>query len=66
MVTQIADMSIAMSQAQTKQAAGMQIMKMAMNNAASGVEDLMQALDAVKAMQLSVQPNLGATIDLNI
>ncbi len=55
----IAAMSVGMHQAQAGQDLGMAVMKMAMEQAEIGTEELLENLEAVP-----VDPNLGANIDI--
>ena len=55
----IAAMSVSMHQQQASQDFGIAVMKMAMDQAAGGTEELLEDLEA-----LSVDPNLGANIDI--
>lgn len=67
MVSQIANMSIGLSQMKVKQEVGVSVMKMAMDQAGGNAQDLMEMMQSVgKAMELSVQPNLGANIDIGV
>ena len=60
----IAALSIALNQGKLQQQAGISVMKMAMG-AATDQGDAITAManDMSKAMELSVQPYLGATLD---
>lgn len=62
MVSQIANISVGMSQMKVQQEAGISVMKMALDQVGDNVLELLQG--ATKAMELSVQPNLGANIDI--
>lgn len=62
---EIAALSIALSQGQVQQQAGISVMKMAMNVAetkGNTIESL--ASETAKAMESSIQPNLGTMIDI--
>ena len=63
----IAALSVMMSQGQVQQQAGVSVMKMAMN-VASIQGEMMTALlnETTKSMELSVQPHLGASIDIRV
>lgn len=61
----IAAMSVAMGQQKLSQDMGTSVMKMAMDQMegqGAALNDLMAA--SMKAMELSVQPNLGANLDM--
>ncbi|WP_088226819.1 YjfB family protein [Desulfosporosinus sp. FKB] len=61
----IAAISSMLSQSNVQQQAGISVLKMAMGVAASNGNSLVSMLsEATKSMELSVQPNLGAKIDL--
>ncbi len=61
----IAALSIALNQGKVQQQAGLSVMKMAMGVAADkGNSVAAMASDMSKAMALSVQPNLGANVDI--
>ena len=61
----IAAISVLMNQGQVQQQAGVSVMKLAMN-AASTQGDMMNSLlgETTKSMELSVQPYLGASVDV--
>jgi hypothetical protein len=61
----IAALSVAMNQGRIQQQAGMSVMKLAMN-AASTQSDMLNSLlgETAKSMELSVQPYLGASVDI--
>ena len=63
----IAALSVLMSQGQVQQQAGVSVMKMAMN-VASTQGEMMTALlgETTKSLEMSVQPNLGATVDIRV
>ena len=63
----IAALSVMMSQGQVQQQAGVSVMKMAMN-VASIQGEMMTALlnETTKSMELSVQPHLGASVDVRV
>ena len=63
----IAALSMMMSQGQVQQQAGVSVMKMAMD-VASSQEDMMTSLlsETAKSLEMSVQPNLGATVDIRV
>ena len=56
-----------MSQGQVQQQAGVSVMKMAMD-VASSQGDMMTSLlsETAKSLEMSVQPNLGATVDIRV
>ncbi|KLU64549.1 hypothetical protein DEAC_c34950 [Desulfosporosinus acididurans] len=61
----IAAMSSMLSQSNLQQQVGVSVMKMAMGVAATNGNSLVSMLsEATKSMELSVQPNLGAKIDI--
>ncbi len=63
----IAAMSMALSQAKVQQQASVSVMKMAMDGGKSDGEMLTQQIDDVtKAMTQSVQPHLGANLDIQL
>ncbi|MCO5387437.1 YjfB family protein [Desulfosporosinus sp.] len=62
----IAAMSIVLSHNKVQEQAGLAVMKMAMDVAANQSESIM-ALDVnAKAMETSVQPFLGAILDIQV
>jgi len=63
----IAALSVMMSQGQVQQQAGVSVMKLAMNTASTQGE-MMTALlnETTKSMELSVQPHLGASVDVRM
>ena len=63
----IAALSVMMNQGQVQQQAGVSVMKMAMN-VASTQGQMMTALlgETTKSMELSVQPHLGASVDVRV
>ena len=63
----IGALSMMMSQGQVQQQAGVSVMKMAMN-VASSQGDMMTSLlsETAKSLEMSVQPNLGATVDVRV
>ena len=58
----IASMSVAMSSAQTAQSLGLATLKMAMDSSTEAVE----ALLADTANAVSIDPNLGANLDVSV
>lgn len=62
----IAAMSIGMKQQQSQQDVGMSVLKMAMGSAESTSDMLNEMATDTKAMELSVQPHLGAGVDISI
>ncbi|WP_088189330.1 YjfB family protein [Desulfosporosinus sp. FKA] len=61
----IAAMSSMLSQSNLQQQVGVSVMKMAMGIASTNGNSLVSMLsEATKSMELSVQPNLGAKIDI--
>ena len=63
----IAALSIMLNQNKVQEQAGLSVMKMAMD-VATNQGEAMTSLTGVttKAMETSVQPNLGATLDIQI
>jgi len=63
----IAAMSISLNQMQLKEQASISIMKMAMDSE-QGQEDALDKLleTSTKALEQSVQPHIGANIDLHL
>ena len=63
----IAALSVLMSQGQVQQQAGVSVMKIAMD-VASSQGDMMTSLlsETAKSLEMSVQPNLGATVDIRV
>ena len=63
----IAALSVMMSQGQVQQQAGVSVMKLAMDTASTQGE-MMTALlgETDKSMELSVQPHLGASVDVRV
>ena len=63
----IGALSMMMSQGQVQQQAGVSVMKMAMD-VASSQGDMMTSLlsETAKSLEMSVQPNLGATVDIRV
>ncbi|TWT03670.1 YjfB family protein [Planomicrobium sp. CPCC 101079] len=64
----IAALSIALSQASVRQEASVSIMKKTMDQAESNGDGVVKLLHSanVKAMEQSVQPHIGGTIDLKM
>lgn len=63
----IAALSMVLSQGKVQQQAGLSVMKMAMDVATeNGNSVAVMASDMSKAMESSVQPNLGANIDIQV
>lgn len=61
----IAAMSVVLNQSKVQQQAGIAVMKMAMSvDATKGNMIAIQASETAKAMESSVQPNLGAMLDI--
>lgn len=61
----IAAISTIMKQSQVQQAASVSVMRMAMNTAASNGEMFNQLADSTtKLLEQSVQPHLGANLDI--
>ena len=63
----IAALSVMMSRGQVQQQAGVSVMKLAMDTASTQGE-MMTALlgETDKSMELSVQPHLGASVDVRV
>ena len=56
-----------MSQGQVQQQAGVSVMKMAMDVASSQGDMITSLLsETAKSLEMSVQPNLGATVDIRV
>ena len=63
----IAAMSMSLNQVQLKEQASISVMKMAMDSAQGQEEALDKLLEAsTKALEQSVQPHIGANIDLHL
>lgn len=63
----IAATSIALHQVTIQQSAGLAVMEMAMDAASGQADSLVTILsESMKAMELSVQPYLGANIDIQV
>jgi len=63
----IATMSVVLSQSKVQQQAGISVMKMAMGvEATTGDSIVFLAGETSKTIGLSVQPNLGATLDIRV
>lgn len=62
----IAALSIAMNESAVKQAASLATMKIAMDSATGNAAGLVEMLQKSKAMEQSVQPHLGGTIDVRL
>jgi len=61
----IATMSVTLSQSKVQQQAGISVMKMAMGVEATKGDSIASLADkTTKAMESSVQPNLGANLDI--
>lgn len=60
----IAAMSVGMHQQNFKQDLGVSVMKMAMDQMEDQGAALTDLMDVTKAMELSAQPNLGASLDI--
>ena len=56
-----------MSQGQVQQQAGVSVMKMAMDVASSQGDRMTSLLsETAKSLEMSVQPNLGGTVDIRV
>jgi hypothetical protein len=63
----VAALSVGMSQLKVQQQAGLSVMKMAMNVGKAQMDGLLQMTEqSARAMERSVQPNLGGNIDVRI
>ncbi len=62
----IAALSMAMSQSSISQEASLATLKMAMESSDTTAANMTQMLGQVKAMEQSVQPHLGGSIDLRV
>ena len=63
----IAALSVMMSQGQVQQQAGVSVMKMAMNTASTQGDMITSLLgETAKSLEMSVQPNLGGTVDVRV
>jgi hypothetical protein len=63
----IAAISTVLSQSKVQQQTGISVMKMAMNvEAAKGTSIASLASETTKDMESSVQPNLGAMLDIRV
>ena len=63
----IAALSVMMSQGQVQQQAGVSVMKMAMNTASTQSDMITSLLgETAKSLEMSVQPNLGGTVDVRV
>ncbi|EGW36790.1 YjfB family protein [Desulfosporosinus sp. OT] len=61
----IAAMSVMLNQSKVQEQVGMSVMKMAMGVEATNGDSITSlAGESTKAMELSVQPNLGARLDM--
>ena len=61
----IAAMSILLSQGKVQQQAGLSVMKLAMDTSKTQGDMLASIIgETAKALELSVQPHLGASVDL--
>ena len=63
----IAALSTGLSQMKIAQEASLSVMKMAMNTSKTQMNNMVEMMqDNAKMMELSVNPNLGATIDVRV
>ena len=63
----IAALSMNLSQMKVAQEASMAVMKMAMDTPEAQVSDLLQVLEtSTKAMEQSINPHLGGSIDISL
>jgi len=63
----IAALSTGLSQMKIAQEASLSVMKMAMNTSKTQMNHMVEMMqDNAKMMELSVNPNLGATIDVRV
>ena len=63
----IAAMSVTLNQSKVKQQAGISVLKMAMGVEATTADSIASlANGTTKAMESSVQPNLGAKLDIGV
>ncbi|HHU74273.1 MAG TPA: putative motility protein [Clostridiales bacterium] len=63
----IAAMSTILSQVRIKEQASISVMKMAMNTSKTQMNHMVEIMQVnARMMELSVNPNLGATIDVRV
>lgn len=62
----IAAMSMLMNQSKRMQDVSLSVMKIAMDTAKTNAAGLTEMLSQTKAMEMSVQPNLGGNLDIRI
>ncbi|MBZ2174848.1 YjfB family protein [Schnuerera sp. xch1] len=63
----IATMSTTLSQAKIQQQASISVMKMAMDTGKTQMNDMVQMMqESTKTMEQSVQPHLGAKVDIKL
>ena len=63
----IAALSTGLSQMKIAQEASLSVMKMAMNTSKTQMNNMVEMMqDNAKMMELSLNPNLGATIDVRV
>lgn len=66
-ILDIAAMSTILSQVRIKEQASISVMKMAMNTSKTQMNHMVEMMqDNAKMTELSVNPNLGATIDVRV
>lgn len=64
---EISALSMSLSQMKLAQEASISVMKMAIDTSQAGATDLLQALEAnTKIMEQSVNPHIGANIDISL
>jgi len=62
----VAALSVISTIAHVKQQAGMQVLKMVMDTSRNNSELMTQILSSAKIMEQSVNPHLGANIDIRV
>lgn len=63
----VAALSMSLSQMNLKQQVSTSVFSMAMDSAKDGMENMSQMLqDSAKAIELSVNPDLGSNLDLSL
>lgn len=63
----IAALSMGLSQMKIAQEISVSVMKMAMDTSEAGITDLLQVLEAnTKAIEQSVNPHIGGSIDISL
>lgn len=63
----VAALSMSLSQMNLKQQVSTSVLSMAMDSAKGGMENMSQMLqDSAKAMELSVNPDVGANLDISL